>query len=66
MCATLLCLTNISDLYDDIFRQGLESLSIGLHDRNGNMTRLPGLDVSDDAGLTCMRAADDLALNAVS
>ena len=53
-------------MYHDILRKGFESLSVWLYYCDGNITGFPGFDVSYDAGLACMDAADDFALNAVS
>src|SRR5260370_15200502 len=53
-------------LCHDISGKCLESFSICLHARNGNMTRFPGLDLSYDAALACMYTADNFALGPVS
>jgi hypothetical protein len=43
----------------------LESLAVRLHDSDGDMARLAGLDVADDAGLARMRARGNEAMIAI-
>jgi hypothetical protein len=53
-------------LNNDILGKGLESLSVCLHDCNGYMASLPGLDISYGARLARVCTANDRALSAVS
>jgi hypothetical protein len=56
-------LSRASDL--NIPGKGLEFLAVTLHYRNGHVTGLAGLDVSDGAGFPLMGAANDHAVNAI-
>jgi len=50
---------------DRVLGQGLESLSIVLDDRDGDESRLAGLDVPHDPGLSGVSAADYLAADSI-
>ena len=52
--------------YDNVLGQSLESVAVGLNDCNRKVSSLAQIDISDDAGLTSVRAADDLAPRSVS
>jgi hypothetical protein len=55
-----------SPFYDYIFGEGLEALSVGLDDGNGNITGFASFDISYDAGFAFVCAADDFALGTVA
>ncbi len=55
--------TLVSDC--NIFRQGLESLSVGLYYCYGHVAGLARLDISHDARFACMRTTHDCACSAV-
>lgn len=50
---------------DDILGECLEPNAVSLHDGNRDLTRLTGLDVSDNARLPRMRTGSHLALRAI-
>ena len=62
---TTVSLERRSRLDKDVLGEGLEALTVGLDDGDGEVTGLAGIDVPDDAGFAGMGAADDLAGGAV-
>jgi len=55
-----------SGFYDNhIFRKSFNSIPIGQHNRNGNMTGFPGFNISYGTRFSRMNAADYLALRPI-
>lgn len=52
--------------YDDVLGERLEANTVFLHNRNGDVPSLAGVDIPDRAGLAGVRAANDLALSAIN
>ena len=50
----------------DILGERLEAHAVLLHDRNGDVPSLARVDISDRAGFTGVRAANNFALSAIN